>query len=47
MTSIKKAKVRAKLPYTHCEWEKIEKLACVKCAVHKCAKKAKKHIEGL
>jgi len=48
MTNIKKAKVTAaKCPYTSCEWKKIEKLASVKCVIHKCAKKAKKHIEAL
>jgi AbrB family looped-hinge helix DNA binding protein len=40
-------KVTAELPYTSCEWRKIEKLASVKCGAYKCAKKAKKHIEAL
>jgi hypothetical protein len=43
----KGSKARAKAPYTLCEWKKIEKLACVKCELHKSPKKAKNHIETL
>ena len=40
-------KVTTESPYTPVEWEKIEKLSCVKGKTYRSPKRAKKHIEAL